>query len=67
LFPPNGGGSVGAQYGIQDDAWLLGGPGTVTDRIAALQRVGVRLVRVTLRRDEVAATRPAARARSSAR
>jgi len=52
--------SAGAQYGIQDDAWLMTGPGTLGDRIAILQRIGVKLVRLTLRWDDVAPSRPAA-------
>jgi len=52
------GASVGAQYGIQDDAWLMDGPGTLEDRVAILERIGVKLVRVTLRWDEVAPREP---------
>jgi hypothetical protein len=51
--------SVGAQYGIEDDAWLMNGAGTLSDRIATLQRVGVKLVRFTLRWDQIAPRRPA--------
>jgi hypothetical protein len=36
------------QYGIQDDAWLEYGPGTVTDRAAELKSMGVDIVRVTV-------------------
>jgi hypothetical protein len=53
------GASPGAGYGIQDDAWLLGGPGELTQRIGTLQLVGVKLVRFTLRWDKIAPTRPA--------
>lgn len=38
----------GIQYGIQDDAWLQYGPGTLDDRTSALQRMGFDVVRVTL-------------------
>ena len=55
---PSARASAHAQYGIQDDAWIMAGPGTLTDRIAVLQRVGVKLVRLTLRWDEVARSRP---------
>jgi hypothetical protein len=47
-----------AQYGIQDDAWLLYGPGTLASRVSMLDRLGTRLVRFTLRWDQVARTRP---------
>ncbi|HKB95128.1 MAG TPA: hypothetical protein VKC62_12975 [Gaiellaceae bacterium] len=52
--------SAGAQFGIQDDAWLMDGAGSMSDRIATLQRIGVKLVRFTLRWDQVATSRPAA-------
>ena len=56
--------SPGAQYGIQDDAWLLYGPGALSDRLTTLDDLGVQVVRFTLRWDQVAPTRPA-KARSS--
>jgi hypothetical protein len=49
-----------AQFGVQDDAWLMHGPGTLQSRIATLQRLGVKVVRLTLRWYEVAPTRPTA-------
>jgi hypothetical protein len=52
-------GSPGAQYGIQDDAWLMYGPGTLSDRLAMLDDLGVRVVRFTVRWDQVAPKRPA--------
>jgi hypothetical protein len=36
------------RYGLQDDAWLRYGPGTVDERIDTLDRMGVTLVRYTL-------------------
>ena len=51
--------SPGAQFGIQDDAWLLYGPGTLDQRLTTLHGLGVSLVRVTLRWDQVAPTTPA--------
>jgi hypothetical protein len=51
--------SANTKFGIQDDAWLLYGPGSVEQRVATLQGLGVGLVRVTLRWDQVAATKPA--------
>ena len=40
-------------YGIQDDAWLRYGPGTVDERVATLQGLGLDIVRVTVRWDAV--------------
>src|SRR2546423_852677 len=51
--------STGARFGIQDDAWLLSGPGSLDQRLATLQALGAGVVRVTLRWDRVAPTRPA--------
>jgi len=51
--------SPGARFGIQDDAWLLYGPGSLDQRIATLKGLGVGVVRVTLRWDLVAPTKPA--------
>jgi hypothetical protein len=51
--------SPGAQYGIQDDAWLMFGPGTLDERVTTLQGLGVGIVRFTLRWDAVAPTKPA--------
>ncbi|HZS24151.1 MAG TPA: hypothetical protein VFA30_04100 [Gaiellaceae bacterium] len=50
--------SANAQFGVQDDAWLMDGPGTLEQRLTTLHNLGVRLVRITLRFDEVAATKP---------
>ena len=36
------------RYGLQDDAWLAYGPGTLDERIDTLDRMGVTLVRYTL-------------------
>ena len=36
------------RYGLQDDAWLGYGPGTLDERIDTLDRMGVTLVRYTL-------------------
>jgi len=51
--------SPGAQYGIQDDAWLMYGPGTLAERVTTLQGLGVGIVRFTLRWDAVAPAKPA--------
>lgn len=46
--------SPSVQFGVQDDAWLLHGPGTLDARMTELGRLGVDIVRVTLRWDEIA-------------
>jgi hypothetical protein len=38
----------GVQFGIQDDAWLEHGPGTLSGRVATLDRLGLDVVRITL-------------------
>jgi hypothetical protein len=43
-------------YGIQDDAWIAYGPGTVDDRVATLHGLGLGVVRVTVRWDGVEQT-----------
>ena len=50
--------SVGASFGIQDDAWLMDGPGSLEQRITTLESLGAHLVRFTVRWDEVAPTKP---------
>ena len=52
--------SPGAAFGLQDDAWLMYGAGTLTERVATLQSLGIHLVRFTLRWDQIAPTQPAA-------
>jgi polysaccharide biosynthesis protein PslG len=52
------GASSRIQYGIQDDAWLLYGPEPPAQRIQILQRLGVDVVRMTLRWDSVASREP---------
>src|SRR3954462_14687247 len=51
--------SRGVRYGIQDDAWLQFGPGTLNQRLATFKRLGVPLVRFTLHWNEIAMRRPA--------
>jgi hypothetical protein len=51
--------SNGVRYGIQDDAWLEFGPGTLDQRLATFERLGVPLVRFTLHWNEIARRRPA--------
>jgi hypothetical protein len=50
--------SSGVQFGIQDDAWLEFGPGTLNQRLATIKRLGVPLVRFTLRWNAIARVRP---------
>src|SRR5438874_1521975 len=50
-----------AQYGVQDDAWLEVGTTkmwSLDERLAMLDRLGVDVVRYTLRWDHVAPLRP---------
>jgi hypothetical protein len=48
-----------AQFGVQDDAWLMYGPPDDLDsRLATLSDLGTKLVRFTLRWDQIAPTRP---------
>ncbi|MGZ4334777.1 MAG: hypothetical protein ACXVRJ_10975, partial [Gaiellaceae bacterium] len=51
--------SGGVRYGIQDDAWLEFGPGTLNQRLATFERLGVPLVRFTLHWNDIARRRPA--------
>jgi len=48
-----------ARMGIQDDAWLRWGPGTLDERLDTLNGLGVRTVRFTLVWREVASRAPA--------
>jgi len=60
LFVPVGANaSSRAQYGVQDDAWLIYGPESPAKRIQILQQLGVDIVRLTLRWDTVAKAKPA--------
>ena len=45
-------------FGVADDAWLAHGPGTLESRLDELTRLGVDVVRFTVRWDSVAARRP---------
>ena len=59
LAPAPAAASRPAQFGIQDDAWLASGAGTLDSRLDTLERMGVDVVRYTLRWDAVGARRPA--------
>jgi hypothetical protein len=43
----------GVRYGIQDDNWILNGPGRLGERLDTLDRLGVDVVRFTLQWNEV--------------
>src|SRR3982751_4589608 len=51
-------GSARVRYGIQDDAWLEFGPGTLNQRLATFKRLGVPVVRFTLPWSAIARRRP---------
>jgi hypothetical protein len=51
--------SRSVQYGVQDDAWIAYGPGTLDERLDRLDALGVGIVRYTLRWDEIARRAPA--------
>jgi hypothetical protein len=51
--------SATARFGVQDDAWLIYGSGTLEQRLTTLDDIGTTTVRFTLRWDQVAHTRPA--------
>jgi hypothetical protein len=57
LLAPSAGASSGVRFGIQDDAWLAHGPGTLDDRLDRLERLGVDLVRFNLSWDRIEAVR----------
>ena len=48
LVPASASASPYVRYGVQDDAWLEYGPGSLDDRLAQLDALGVDLVRVTV-------------------
>jgi hypothetical protein len=55
LAPTAALGAPSVLYGIQDDAWLAAGPGTLDDRLLKFDALGVDVVRFTLRWNEIAA------------
>jgi hypothetical protein len=50
--------STSVRYGIQDDTWLEFGPGKLNQRLETFKRLGVPIVRFTLRWNEIARQRP---------
>ena len=59
LVTPNASASRGIQYGIQDDAWLMYGSGTLDRRLDLVDDLGVTTVRFSIHWDQVAPKRPA--------
>jgi hypothetical protein len=55
---PHASAAPGVKYGLTDDAWLTNGSGTLDQRLAKLDALGVGVVRYTLRWDQIAPTRP---------
>ena len=49
----------GVRFGIQDDAWLAHGPGSLESRLDRLESLGVDVVRFNLHWNEIEATRGA--------
>jgi hypothetical protein len=58
LVPVGASASTRVQFGVQDDAWLLYGPESPAKRTEILQRLGVDVVRLTLRWDTIAPSAP---------
>ena len=50
---PGANAASGIRFGIQDDAWLQNGPGTLDQRLDRLDALGVDLVRFTIEWDQV--------------
>jgi hypothetical protein len=55
---PHADAASGVKFGLTDDAWLMNGPGTLDQRLAKLDDLGVHVVRFTLRWDQIAHTQP---------
>ena len=53
LYAPAADASPSIRFGIQDDAWLAHGSGTLDDRFDRLQRLGVEVVRFNLHWDKI--------------
>jgi hypothetical protein len=51
-------GSHAALVGVQDDAWLQAGPGSIDSKMDVLTNLGVDIVRFTIRWDQVALDEP---------
>jgi hypothetical protein len=57
---PHASAAPAVKFGLTDDAWLTNGSGTLDQRLAKLDVLGVRVVRFTLRWDQIAHTQPTA-------
>ena len=57
VLAPAAGASGNVRFGIQDDAWLAHGSGTLDDRLDRLERLGVDIVRFNLHWDKIEPTR----------
>jgi hypothetical protein len=57
--PGQAGASTGIRYGVQDDAWLRFGPGTLESRLDRLVSLGVDLVRINMAWSDIQPTRGA--------
>lgn len=57
---PSAAAAAGVRFGLTDDAWLEDGPGSLEQRIATLQGLGVQIVRYTLDWNEIAPSQPTA-------
>jgi hypothetical protein len=55
---PHASAASGVKFGLTDDAWLTNGSGTLDQRLAKLDTLGVHVVRLTLRWDQIAHTKP---------
>ncbi len=58
LAPPSAEASKRIRYGIQDDAWLAFGPGSLEERLEVLGDLGVELVRFNLLWHKIAQEKP---------
>jgi hypothetical protein len=67
LFGQEAQAAPGVRYGIQDDAWIVGGPGRLGERLDTLDRLGVDVVRFTLQWNEIEPAQGRFRWRSSDR
>src|SRR3954469_7984136 len=57
--PRHAAAAPGVKYGLTDDAWLAHGPGTLESRLPTPDSLGVKIVRYTLRWNEIAGSKPA--------
>ena len=58
VAPAPAGASPRMLYGVQDDSWLVDGPGELSTRLEELRALGVDVYRFTIRWDQVAARKP---------